>query len=192
MENLMCVHIENLRKLVTNPFRRTWWEPQNSELDVNKLRTWWEHDEQHTLWTWGTGYKPIQKNIVGTTKFGTWCEHIENLMGTWRGKHIENLRNRLQIHSEEHCGNHRIQNLMWTNWEPDPDASLMRNRHWELEEQVTNPLWRTWWNHINLRTWSWELGDDNIFKIGNDIKVQKHPKLVQKLYWASCVFLCTS
>ncbi len=39
MENLMCVHIENLRKQVTNPFRRTWWEPQNSELDVNTLRT---------------------------------------------------------------------------------------------------------------------------------------------------------
>ncbi len=153
MENLMCVHIENLRKQVTNPFRRTWWEPQNSELDVNKLRTWWEHDEQHTLRTWGTGYKPIQKNIVGTTKFRTWCEHIGNLMGTWRGTHIENLRNRLQTHSEEHCENHRIQNLMWTNWEPNPDASLMRNRHWELQEQVTNPLSRTWWNHINLRTW---------------------------------------
>ncbi len=107
--------------------------------------THWELEE--------TGYKPIQKNMVGTTKFRTWCEQIENLMGTWWATHVANLRNRLQTHSEEHCGNHKIQNLMWTNWEPNPDVSLMRNRHWELQEQVTNPLRRTWWNHINLRTW---------------------------------------
>jgi hypothetical protein len=160
MENLMCVHMENLRKQVTNPFRRTWWEPQNSELDVNKLRTWWEHDEQHTLRTWGTGYKPIQKNMVGTSKFRTWCEQIENLMGTWWATHFANLRNRLQTHSEEHGGNLKIQNLMWTNWKPD--GNMMSNTLCKLEEQVTNPFRRTWWEPQNseldvnkLRTW-WE------------------------------------
>jgi hypothetical protein len=211
MENLMCVHIENLRnrlqthseehggnnkiqnlmwthlepdgnmtrnthweleEQVKNPFRRTLWEPQNSELDVNKLRTWWEHDEQHTLrtwWehdeqhtlrTWGTVYKPIQKNMMGTTKFGTWCEQIENLMGTWWATHIANLRNRLQTHSEEHGGNDKIRNLMWTNWEPH--GNMMSNTHCELEEQVTNPFRSTLWEPQNseldvnkLRTWSW-------------------------------------
>jgi hypothetical protein len=129
MENLMCVYIENLRKQVTNPFRRTWWEPENSELDVNTLRTWWEHDEENTLRTWG---------------------------------------NRLQTHSEEHGGNHKIRNLMWTHWELD--GNMTRNTHWELEEQITNPFRRTWWEPENseldvntLRTW-WEHDEENTLR----------------------------
>jgi hypothetical protein len=111
IQNLMWTHWEpdgnvtrnthwELEEQVTNPFRRTLWEPQNSELDVNTLRTWWERDEEHTLRTWVTGYKPIQKNIVGTTKFRTWLEQIENLilMRAWWGTDIGNLRNRLQTH----------------------------------------------------------------------------------------------
>jgi hypothetical protein len=118
-------------------------EPHNGELDVC---THWELEEQVT--------NPFRRTcMLGTTKFRTWCEHIDNLMGTWWGTHIENLRNRLQSHSEEHAGNHKIQNLMWTHWQPDGNRT--RSRHWELEEQVTNPLRRTWWNHIKFESLMW-------------------------------------